>query len=247
MSDPVRAIILDDDPVFVKVLRQQLESRGVECQSCCDWPSLQSLMRDHPLPDVFLLDYYLGAGDPSGRDVCEMVRSRFDRPVIMLTGNKSRETTLACLRAGAQHYVTKPADPEEIYVRIRAVIRDYWRSRGDSIASESTPSRHLGSAPLPLVVEGGCLRYGARLEPLTEKEEELMRLFISSQDDTPVVARDEAFLILYGREIDPFNRSIDVLVSRLRRKLLKLDKGLCLRTLRGTGYQLAYDTTRLLV
>jgi two-component system response regulator CpxR len=174
--------------------------------------------------DLVLLDVMMPGLD--GFEVLHQLRRRSQVPVIMLTARIAQADRIAGLEAGADDYLPKPFGPEELLARIRAVLRRV---------------RQL-TASLPDQVEIN----GVRLNPSTREvwrgearvdvtSAEFDVLDVLMRSAGRVVSRDQLAAVLYQREATPFERSVDVHVSHLRKKLERKDREL-IRTVRGVGY-----------
>jgi len=175
--------------------------------------------------DLVLLDVMLPVLD--GFHVLQRLRQRTMVPVIMLTARNDEADRIAGLDAGADDYIAKPLRPHELLARVRAVLR---RTAKRPVAMES------------LIVVGDIeLRphtrevwmYGSPIE-MTSFEFDILDVLMRMAGR--VVSRDELAAVLYHREATPYERSIDVHISHLRRKL-ETGSGALIRTVRGVGYQ----------
>ncbi|MDP2128446.1 MAG: response regulator transcription factor [Pseudohongiella sp.] len=229
--------LVEDDELYGKILSYQLTSRGFKVLLCSSGKNLVDLLKNEEPSDLFILDYFLGDGELSGLDLCRKIRSYIRNPVIMLTGNNSLETLVSCLNSGADQYIVKPCDIKELIARIEATLRN------------SVVYRQSATSPLNLRVdenissswENSRLTHSdGKQVQLTEKEMGLLELFL--KENNRFLDRRKAFQSLYGFEMDPLNRSIDVLVSKLRSRMRSLDECYRIRTLRGQGYVM-YRTT----
>jgi DNA-binding response OmpR family regulator len=226
-------VLVDDEMFSARVLQHQLERRGYLCQIILSGSALLEYLATGQRPDIFLLDYFLGLDEPTGLALCRRIRALDATPVIMLTGNGEIDTLVACLKAGADQYIVKPCDIRELEARITAALR------------RSSPSAGEGPARIRALEEGISLDWQARrvhsddglCTQLTEKEMALLELFVSSPDRR--IDRADAFQAIYGFALPPDNRSIDVLVSKLRRKLAVLDSRCTISATRGQGYLLS--------
>jgi DNA-binding response OmpR family regulator len=226
-------ILVDDDEFFCKLLSYKLSSQGFRVRYFTSATSMLNYLKDQTPPDIFILDYSLGSDQPSGLELCRKVKSYFQRPVVMLTGNDKVDTLVSCLNAGADQYIVKPCDIRELVARIDASLRSQKAtlSRTDEV---SEPQLVIDS-DIKLNWESECLVHAdGRQVPLTQKEIALLELFL--KEESRSIDRNRAFLAMYGYEMEPMNRSIDLLVSRLRKKLQSLDELYQIKTLRGHGY-----------
>src|SRR5882672_101882 len=175
--------------------------------------------------DAIILDVMLPVLD--GFEVLAQMRRRTSVPVIMLTARIEQADRIAGLDAGADDYLPKPFGPEELLARIRAVLR------------------RAGRAAKAQVIEAGALRLNSQTrevwrdnEPIDVTSIEFDILELLARSSGRVVSRDELAAALYQRESTPYERSIDVHMSHLRKKLERGDRAL-IRTVRGVGYMFA--------
>ena len=182
--------------------------------------------------DLVVLDVLLPDG--SGLDACKELRAgRSDIPIILLTALKEDVDRIIGLELGADDYLGKPFNPRELVARIRAVLRR--RSPASPASGEQRLYRFAGfvAAPHTREVKGP---EGVAIE-LTGAEFDLLVVFL----DRPgrVLSRDQLLDLTGSGDGDVLDRSIDVLVSRIRRKLGEQFDGSLLKTVRNGGYQLA--------
>lgn len=227
-------LIIDDDLLFCKVLRYQLSVRKYDCEYVDSSVRALKRLQREPSPDLILLDYFLGPRDLNGLQLCSQIKSICNVPVIMLTANDEVRTTVSCLDAGADQYIVKPYDIEELMARVRAVLRQHAssdRARGTAQTSRVLEWEALQLDPLHRTLGA----YGNEV-PLSEKE--LAVLSVLMRNPGNPVERSELYSIVYGRDFDSMNRAMDVLVGRSRKKLKLLTDNYRIRSVRGTGYAL---------
>lgn len=224
-------MVVDDDVLYCRILNYQLKSKGFNVVTSTSVELFLDAVKIHDVPDLFLLDYFLGENQPNGLELCRKVKSYFNRPIIMLTGNNKVDTLVSCLSAGADQYIVKPCDIRELVARINATLRH-------SLAEPSQSGDVLALAidrNIVLNWENECLMHkDGRSVRLTQKETALLEIFL--KESNRYIDKSKAFYQIYGYEIDPLNRSIDLLVSRLRKKLRSLDDAYHIKNLRGYGY-----------
>ena len=230
-------MIVDDDPVFTRILSHQLRSRGYQCRITHDSQSLRRELDEGIRPDVYILDYHLGEAH-SGLELCRQIHVYLDKPVVMLSGDDNTATKVSCLNGGADQYIVKPCSLDELVARIEVVLRNSQRLQR---AQDGTEHSRRASIALDenyaLDWDSQSITGPAGFEvSLTEKEAALLELFFCR--DSRALNRYEAFQSLYGFNMDPNNRSIDILISRLRRKLASVNSAFTIRTRRGEGYEL---------
>lgn len=229
-----KIMVVDDDTIYCRVLDYQLKSRGFNVVTSTSVESFMEAIKTSDLPDLFLLDYSLGENQPTGLELCRKVKSYFNRPVIMITGNDKVDTLVSCLSAGADQYIVKPCDIRELEARIHATLRNSPAERtqsNDVLELSIDKNIILNWAKECLVHRDG------RKVSLTQKEIALLEIFL--KEPNRYIEKRQAFYQIYAFEMDPMNRTIDLLVSRLRKKLKSLDNSYQIKSLRGHGYVIA--------
>jgi two-component system, OmpR family, response regulator CpxR len=175
--------------------------------------------------DLIILDVMLPVLD--GFEVLHQLRKRSTVPVIMLTARTRERDRIAGLDTGADDYLPKPFGPDELMARIRAVLRRFDHGRREPVETIRTGSLELNSRNRGVRGRNGAVE-------VTEIEYEILELLLRNAGRT--VTRDEITAVLYQRESTPYERSLDVHVSHLRKKLE--DEGISIRNMRGVGYSL---------
>ena len=173
--------------------------------------------------DLMILDVMLPVFD--GLTVLQQLRRRRDLPVIMLTARIQQLDRIVGLNTGADDYLPKPFDPDELLARIRAVLR-----RTDTASGKGRAALTIGNIQLNLGTREASVA-GSRVE-LTSIEFDLLEMLMRSAGR--VVSREEITLALFEREATPYDRFLDVHISHLRKKL-KGERNL-IRAVRGVGY-----------
>ena len=169
-----------------------------------------------------------------GLSVLQQLRKRKQVPVILLTARVHRQDRISGLNAGADDYLPKPFDPDELLARIRAVLRR--SGRVDSFPDESIKT--IGEMQVRWPAREVWI--GGRLIDLTALEFDILELLIRSAGR--IVSREEITATLLERESSPYDRALDVHISHLRRKL---EHGRALiRTVRGVGYVFTAETEK---
>ena len=173
--------------------------------------------------DLMILDVMLPVFD--GLTVLQQLRRRRDLPVIMLPARIQQQDRIVGLNTGADDYLPKPFDPDELLARIRAVLR-----RTDTASGKGRAALTIGNIQLNLGTREASVA-GSRVE-LTSIEFDLLEMLMRSAGR--VVSREEITLALFEREATPYDRFLDVHISHLRKKL-KGERNL-IRAVRGVGY-----------
>jgi len=232
MAHSERILIVDDDAEIRSLLRDYLRRNGLQAEAVADGRAMR-LRLERETFDLIVLDLMMPGED--GLVLCRDLRAQSAMPVIMLTARTEEADRIVGLEMGADDYVPKPFSPRELLARIRAVLRRvqalppsverlagrYQRFAGWTL---EVPRRRLVS-PRGVVV------------PLSGGEYRLLAAFLGCPGQ--VLSRDRLLDLTRGREALPFDRSIDVQVARLRRRLH--DHGTLIQTMRGEGYVLAAE------
>lgn len=162
-----------------------------------------------------------------GFEVLRQLRKRSNVPVIMLTARRDRDDRIAGLQSGADDYLPKPFDPDELLARVQAVLR-----RSNRPKPSAAETVLVGS--LSIEVHNRLARCNDLVIDLTSIEFEILELL--ARPAGRVVSRDEISGVIYQRQAQAYDRSLDVHVSRLRQKLTRAELGI--RSVRGVGYML---------
>ncbi|MDO4905588.1 MAG: response regulator transcription factor [Lautropia sp.] len=186
--------------------------------------------------DAAILDIMLPEMD--GFEVCRAIRRDSDLPVVMLTARGELTDRVVGLELGADDYLPKPFEPRELVARVQTVLRRFRSAQAASRRNSDSPSP-TDAASLrfdDLLIDTArrsVQRLGAEVD-LTGTEYEL--LLMLAREPGRVFSRDDILNRLRGHEADLYTRAVDIVVSRLRKKLEPLD---CIKTLRNAGYALA--------
>src|SRR5689334_14405829 len=218
-----RVLIIDDDERLTALLTEYLAQFGFVVQAVADPESgLRALKRDPP--DLVILDVMLP--DMDGFSVCRKVRESSRVPIVMLTARGDVMDRIVGLELGADDYLPKPFEPRELVARVQAVLR-----RG--VATDEDERLRVGGLEVNWTTHSVALE-GEQL-PLTSAEFELLALLVRNRGR--VMTRERIMDETRGIDWEAYDRSIDVLISRLRQKLGDDPKRPAfIRTVRGTGY-----------
>jgi DNA-binding response OmpR family regulator len=221
-----RVLVVEDDPVLTRVLRDNLTFEGFVVASVADGAQAQALAKEFS-PDLVLLDVNLPG--QSGFELCEAWRQRSQVPIILLTAMSQKGDKIRGLQLGADDYVTKPFDLEELLARIHAVLR---RTRvfgnklvlGDVSVDFSARTATRGEVELDL----------------THRDFEILQ-YLAGRPHT-IVSRDELLRAVWGYPDTAATRAVDHAIARLRKKIEeKPHKPRFIHTVHGDGYYLSPD------
>jgi len=228
---PDRILIVDDDARIRDLLRRYLAQEGFEVLLAEDGRALtRLLLRDSV--DLIVLDLMLPGED--GLSICRRLRAANDRtPVIMLTAKSEDIDRIVGLEIGADDYLGKPFNPRELLARIHAVLRR--RPPPEVPGAPSQEAETVSFGPYVLDLAQRTLRKHGEDVPLTTGEFAMLKALV--RHPRQPLSRDKLAQLARGREFEPFDRSLDVQVSRLR-KLIEEDPSAprYLQTVWGVGY-----------
>ncbi|MGZ8230261.1 MAG: response regulator [Burkholderiales bacterium] len=233
MSTPDHVLIVDDDAEIRTLLSTYLERNGYRVSAAADGKAMWAAL-EKKKADIIVLDVMMPGDD--GLTLCRNVRARSSVPIIMLTARGEETDRIVGLEMGADDYLAKPFNPRELLARIKSVLR---RSRMLPENLEPEDVHVIRFAGWTLDVDARNLISPASVVvPLSGVEFRLLRVFLSHPNR--VLTRDQLIDLMMSREAGPFDRAIDVQVSRLRHRLGDDAKEPTLiKTVRGAGYVLA--------
>jgi len=222
-------LIVEDDREIGHLIAKYLKSNEMRVSLAENARAMDRILADTRI-SLIVLDRMLPGED--GLSICRRLRASSDIPIIILTAQADEIERILGLEMGADDYLGKPFNPRELLARIRAVLR----RRDDALSAATGPKRSYKFAGWSL--DGPMRRLydpkGTRVE-LTGAEFEMLLVFCERPGRT--LSRDQIIDLTQGREASPSERSVDILVSRLRRKLERDPKDPeLLQTIRSSGY-----------
>ena len=233
-SEPPQLLVVDDDPGIRDLLSRYLTEQGYRVGAAEDGPAMDAWLAGHT-PDLVILDLMLPGED--GLSLARRLRAEGEIPIIMLSARGDDIDRIVGLEVGADDYLAKPFNPRELLARIRAVLRRRPAAAANEPATDAASHTNAPVfGPFRLDTETRSLhRDGVEID-IPRAEFDLLRVFV--EHPNRVLDRDFIMDALGGSDRDPFDRSIDVRVTRLRRKI-EADpaKPRYIRTVWGVGYQ----------
>jgi DNA-binding response OmpR family regulator len=231
---PHKLLMIEDDARLAAMVGEYLQQSGYSFSHALSGASGLELLATHS-PDLVILDLMLP--DMDGLEVCRRIKSRSSatRPtaVLMLTAKGDPMDRIVGLEIGADDYLPKPFEPRELLARIRAVLR---RSGPVDASAESLPVMRFGS--LEIDRDSRSITVGGRLCELTSYQFDL--LCALAERAGRVLSRDQIMEAVRGRELEAFDRSIDVHMGRIRNAIeLDAKDPKRILTVRGVGYVFA--------
>lgn len=221
-----RALIVDDDVPIRELLCDYLARFNIQCRGVTDGNEMRKALEEENF-DVIVLDLMLPGED--GLSLCRWLRGTSDIPILMLTARCEPTDRIIGLELGADDYMAKPFEPRELVARIQTVLRRVRDDRNDERSTVRFDAWRLNSVLRQLIAADGLV------VPLSNAEFRLLRVFL--ERPRRVLSREQLLDAARGRSIEAFDRSIDLLVSRLRQKLGDDPKNpQLIKTVRGEGY-----------
>jgi two-component system OmpR family response regulator len=228
MSRQPRIVVVEDDPEIRSLLRDYLQRQGFRVDAADGAPALDRLIAQLGVPDLVVLDIMLPGED--GLSICRRLRAASRVPIIMLTARGEDIDRIIGLEIGADDYLPKPFNPRELTARIRAVLR-----RLDGPAEPRRRRLAVGGYIVDLDSRTVVDASSGPVE-LTAADFDLLACFVTRPGR--VLSRDQLMDLTRGRRAEALDRTIDVQVSRLRKKLETGPVPL-IKTVRSAGYVLA--------
>ncbi len=227
MASSKHILVVEDDPVTREMLSAYFEKEGFEVSQATDGDEMRRAIA-RQRPDLVLLDITLPGED--GLSLMRDLRKDGDTAIIMVTAKNEDIDRIVGLELGADDYVTKPFNPRELLARARNVMR-----RGEAGGAKGPElTRYFDVYALDLYRRRLTASGGAPVR-LTKGEFDLLAVFV--QNPGRVLTRDELLDLVNSRNLSPLDRTIDVMVGRLRRKLERDPKNpKILVTVHGVGY-----------
>jgi two-component system, OmpR family, response regulator MprA len=218
-----RILIIEDDPAILKVLQRGLAYEGYTVDVATDGRTGLNLAHDHH-PDLVIIDWMLPGMD--GLEVCRRLRLQGGLPLLMLTAKDTIQDRVQGLDAGADDYIVKPFNLDELTARIRALFR----------RTQTERNQVYQFADLTMDSDSRQVTRGKRLVPLTAKEYELLELFL--RHPRQVLSREVIFDRVWGYDFGGESNVLEVYIRYLRQKLEAENESRLIHTVRSVGYVL---------
>lgn len=230
MEKTTVVLVIDDDPDIRELVREYLETQGVEIECAGDAVEARAALQRRR-PDLVVLD--IGLPGEDGLSIARHVREQHDIGIIMVSGAGDTLDRIIGLEVGSDDYLAKPFDLRELLARIRSVLRRYRKSGALTPAHETNL---VAFGDVRFDIDGRQLLDAEGREiPLTTSEYDLLKVLV--ERPRRVLTRDQIMSLTHNRDWMPYDRSIDILITRLRRKV-EADPAApqIIKTVRGAGY-----------
>jgi two-component system phosphate regulon response regulator OmpR len=224
-------LVVDDDADVRRMLVEYLGAHDYEVTGVANGGEMRAAL-ERKVPDVVLLDVGLPGED--GLSLARFLRERYPVGIIMVTAADGVVDRVVGLEMGADDYVAKPFDPRELRARLKSVLRRVRDDAGPGAPASARPKCRIGRCTLDLDARRLLDADGADIA-ITAMEFDLLKTFV--EHPNKVLTRDRLLTLTRNREWEPFDRSIDIRIARLRRKVeANPDNPLAIQTVRGAGY-----------
>lgn len=225
-TDTAHLLVVDDDPELRELTQAYLEQQGFTVACVESGEAMDAYLAEHAA-DLLILDLMLPG--EHGLSIAQRLKNHSDLPIIIVSAQGEDVDRIVGLEVGADDYLAKPFNPRELLARVRAVLRRSSRDQSEN----SNPRIEFG--PFVLDTAAHRLLKGDEQVALTSGEFDLLNILVTHPDK--VLDRDRILDLLTGAERSPFDRSIDVRITRLRAKL-EVDPAnpAYIRTIWGKGY-----------
>lgn len=221
-------LLVEDEQRVAEFIQRGLRAEGWTVLHAPDGETALGLLETDDF-DVTVLDLILPG--ISGQDVCRLMRARQDfTPVLMLSALDRTDDRVAGLRLGADDYLVKPFDFDELVARIQALAR-----RSSAFRAGDTQANLMQLGELTYNTKSLEVTVAGRIVPMTEKERGILQLFLGNPDK--IYSRERILNAVWGANEDPLTNIVDVYIGRLRKKLGSA--GEAIETVRGAGYRLS--------
>ncbi len=232
MSQDANILVVDDDAIICKTLDRYLTSAGYKVKTASNGEEMYQCIKKQP-PDLIILD--LKMPGKHGLELARELRKNSNVGIIILTGSEETVDRIVGLEIGADDYVPKPFDGRELLARVRSVLRRVTLSVDAGGSSDKSVAKFSGWT---LDLTAHELRSPAGVEVrLTSYEFQLLSALVQSANR--VLSRDQIKENITGRDWIPTDRSVDVLVGKIRKKIEENPhKPTLIKTIRGAGYKL---------
>ncbi|MCI0506975.1 MAG: response regulator [Gammaproteobacteria bacterium] len=239
MSDHIHVLVVDDDPDIRYLLNEYLSEHGYSVAQAEDGKSARQQL-EKQVPNVVLLDISLPGED--GLSIARFMREHHDIGIIIVSGAGETVDRIVGLEIGADDYISKPFDPRELRARLKNVARRYQRPAASAMATPAVEHDDqtrvsFGSCTLDLMSYQLLDKDGREIS-ITNMEFDLLKVF-AERPNRPLT-RDQLLNLTQNRDWDPYDRSIDIRITRLRKKIEPdPEKPQVIKTVRGIGYMFA--------
>ncbi|MEJ5239801.1 MAG: response regulator transcription factor [Anaerolineales bacterium] len=224
----IKILVIEDDPAILRLLQRGLSMEGYQVETATDGETGLKLFQEKQ-PDLIVLDLMLPGMD--GLEVCQRIRQKSKLPILILTAKDAVQDRVEGLDAGADDYLVKPFNLEELLARIRALLR----------RTEQERQPVLRFADVTIDTTTREVRRGDRKLELTKKEYQLLELFM--RHPRQVLTREVIFDRIWGYDFGGESNVLEVYIRYLRQKMEQNGEPRLIYTVRGVGYVMREPTS----
>jgi DNA-binding response OmpR family regulator len=237
----IMVLVVDDDPTVRELLEDYLSANHYRVFTAANGVEARAILADK-VPHIVILD--IGLPGEDGLSLARFIREQYDIAIVIISGAGDTVDRIVGLEVGADDYVGKPFDLRELRARLKSVLRRYQRDPATPPVAEAAPPAHqriaFGASWLDLDSHQLFDQAGKEI-PITGAEFDLLKVF-AERPNRPL-SRDQLMTLTRNRDWDPFDRSIDIRITRLRRKIeTDPDHPRTIKTMRGVGYMFVADS-----
>ncbi len=238
MTNPAHILVVDDEPEIREMIQEYLELRGFRVTPLDGGEALRALLAEQEA-DLVLLDINMPGED--GLSLARFLRDDTTVGIIMLTAAGEVVDRVVGLEVGADDYLAKPVDLRELLARVKALLRRLQTAPRGTADPGSADEIAFGRCRLNIASHRLIDEDGEEI-PLTSMEFDLLKAFADHPDR--ILTRDQLLDMAHNRDWEPFDRSIDIRIARIRRKIESdPTKPQVIKTVRGAGYMYATGTS----
>jgi two-component system phosphate regulon response regulator OmpR len=226
-------IVVDDEPEIRSMLADYLSHVGFSVREAEEGVAMRRILAEQPT-DLVILDINMPGED--GLSLARFLRANTEVGIVMLTAAGEVVDRVVGLELGADDYIAKPVDLRELLARIRAVLRRLRAGPAEAVAGGAAAATTMPIGACQLDLEAHRLYDADGQEvPITSMEFDLLKAFV--EHPNRVLSRDQLLDLAHNKDWEPFDRSIDIRIARLRRKIeTDPSKPQVVKTVRGAGY-----------
>lgn len=223
----VNCLVVDDDRFILNDLKREIERENIHVITSLNGEEALDVV-EHQHIDIAVVDIMMPGID--GFELCKILKDSFDVPVIMLTARDELSDKENAFLAGTDDYVTKPFEMKELIFRIKAVLRRFQINISNELKIGNTT---VNSVDMEITINQKSML-------LPKKEFTLLDYLMRNKDK--VLQRERIIEVVWGLDFEGDERTLDVHVKRLRKRLEKLDSDVLIKTVRGVGYKVVLDS-----
>lgn len=218
----VTCLVVDDDKFILNDLKREIEREHINVITSLSGEEALEVV-EHKYIDIAVVDIMMPGMD--GFELCQILKDSFDIPVIMLTARDELSDKENAFLAGTDDYVTKPFEIKELIFRIKAVLRRFKINSSNELQIGNT---HINSVDMEITINQKTM--------LLPKKEFALLVYLMRNKDK-VLQRDKIIEVVWGIDFEGDERTLDVHIKRIRKRLEKLESDVLIKTVRGVGYK----------